>query len=215
MSFPFNPDDVMLFEETLTEEERLIMESARDYAQSKLEPRALEGNQDEIFHDEIPGEMAELGFFGATLPPEYGGSGISYTGYGLIARELERVDSGYRSMASVQSSLVMYPIYRFGTEEQKERFLPGLASGELIGCFGLTEPDHGSDPGSMETTAVRTSGVIVVSEDRSNIIESSLPMKKSLLGTTIDAYERNAPLVDARVRVSEALSRAGSPGTNG
>jgi len=157
-SFPFNPDDVMLFEETLGEEERLIMESAREYAQSKLEPRALEGNQDEIFHDEIPGEMAELGFFGATLPPEYGGSGISYTGYGLIARELERVDSAYRSMASVQSSLVMYPIYRFGTEEQKERFLPGLAEGELIGCFGLTEPDHGSDPGSMETTAVKTDG---------------------------------------------------------
>src|SRR6056297_2515628 len=157
-SFPFNPDDVMLFEETLGEEERLIMESAREYAQSKLEPRALEGNQDEIFHDEIPGEMAELGFFGATLPPEYGGSGISYTGYGLIARELERVDSGYRSMASVQSSLVMYPIYRFGTEEQKERFLPGLAEGELIGCFGLTEPDHGSDPASMSTTAVKTDG---------------------------------------------------------
>jgi glutaryl-CoA dehydrogenase len=100
-SFPFNPDDVMLFEETLGEEERLIMESARDYAQSKLEPRALEGNQDEIFREEIPSEMAELGFFGATLPPEYGGSGISYTGSGLIARELERVDSAYRSMASV------------------------------------------------------------------------------------------------------------------
>lgn len=173
-SFRFNPDDVMLFEETLGEEERLIMESAREYAQSKLEPRALEGNQDEIFHDEIPGEMAELGFFGATLPPEYGGSGISYTGYGLIARELERVDSAYRSMASVQSSLVMYPIYRFGTEEQKERFLPELAEGELIGCFGLTEPDHGSDPGSMETTAVKTDGGWVLNGAKMWITNSTI-----------------------------------------
>lgn len=134
------------------------MESARDYAQSKLEPRALDGNQNEVFHDEIPREMAELGLLGATIPEEYGGAGVSYTSYGLIARELERVDSGYRSFASVQSSLVMYPIYRFGTEEQKRRFLPALASAELIGCFGLTEPDHGSDPGSMTTTARKVDG---------------------------------------------------------
>ncbi len=174
MSFPFNPDDVMLFEETLGEEERLIMESAREYAQSKLEPRALEGNQEEIFHEEIPGEMADLGFFGATLPPEYGGSGVSYTAYGLLARELERVDSAYRSMASVQSSLVMYPIYRFGTEEQKERFLPGLAEGELIGCFGLTEPDHGSDPGSMETTARKTDGGWVLNGAKMWITNSTI-----------------------------------------
>jgi len=164
----------MLFEETFGEEERLIMESAREYAQTKLEPRALEGNQEEIFHDEIPGEMADLGFFGATLPPEYGGSGVSYTAYGLLARELERVDSAYRSMASVESSLVMYPIYRFGTEEQKERFLPGLADGEPIGCFGLTEPDHGSDPGSMETAAVKTDGGWVLNGAKMWITNSTI-----------------------------------------
>ena len=155
---PFNADDVFLFEQELGEEEQLIMESAREYAQSKLEPRALEGNQQEIFHKDIPKEMAELGLLGATIPEEYGGAGVSYTAYGLIARELERVDSAYRSFASVQSSLVMHPINLFGTEEQKQRFLPALAAADLIGCFGLTEPDHGSDPGSMKTTARKVDG---------------------------------------------------------
>ena|SRR5690625_1919904 len=155
---PFNADDVFLFEQELGEEEQLIMESAREYAQSKLEPRALEGNQQEIFHEDIPKEMAELGLLGATIPEEYGGAGVSYTAYGLIARELERVDSAYRSFASVQSSLVMHPINIFGTEEQKQRFLPALAAADLIGCFGLTEPDHGSDPGSMKTTARKVDG---------------------------------------------------------
>lgn len=155
---PFNIDDAFLFEQMLSEEDRLVMQSAREYAQASLEPRALEGNQDEVFHPEIPGEMAEMGLLGSTIPEEYGGLGASYTAYGLIARELERVDSGYRSFASVQSSLVMYPIYDFGTEEQRQRFLPGLASSELIGCFGLTEPNHGSDPGSMETTALKVDG---------------------------------------------------------
>ncbi len=155
---PFNADDVFLFEQELGEEEQLIMESAREYAQSKLEPRALEGNQQEIFHKDIPKEMAELGLLGATIPEEYGGAGVSYTAYGLIARELERVDSAYRSFASVQSSLVMHPINIFGTEEQKQRFLPALAAADLIGCFGLTEPDHGSDPGSMKTTARKVDG---------------------------------------------------------
>ena len=154
----FDCDDALLFEELLSEEDRMIMEASRQYAQSKLEPRALEANQQEIFHHEIPRELGALGFLGATIPPEYGGAGASYTAYGLIARELERVDSGYRSFCSVQSSLVMYPIYAHGTEELRSRFLPGLASGELIGCFGLTEPDHGSDPGSMKTTATRVDG---------------------------------------------------------
>lgn len=156
--FSFNVDDAYLFEEMLGEEDRLIMESAREYAQTRLEPRALEGNQDEVFHEDIPREMGELGLLGATIPPEYGGSGVSYTAYGLIAREMERVDSGYRSFCSVQSSLVMHPIHKFGTEEQRQRFLPKLATAELIGCFGLTEPDHGSDPGSMKTTALRVDG---------------------------------------------------------
>lgn len=154
----FNADDPLLFESMLSEEDRLVMESAREYAQTRLEPRALEGNQDEVFHEDIPREMGRLGLLGAALPEEYGGAGVSHTAYGLIARELERVDSAYRSFASVQSSLVMHPIFTFGTEEQKRRFLPELATGELIGCFGLTEPDHGSDPGAMKSTARRVDG---------------------------------------------------------
>ncbi|HET8864382.1 MAG TPA: acyl-CoA dehydrogenase [Gracilimonas sp.] len=154
----FNIDDAFLFESELNEEDRLIMETARDYAQSKLEPRALKGNTEEYFDQSIAREMGEMGLLGVTIPEEYGGSEASYTAYGLIAREVERVDSGYRSFMSVQSSLVMYPISEFGTEEQKQKFLPKLASGEMIGCFGLTEPDHGSDPGSMVTTAVKTDG---------------------------------------------------------
>jgi len=154
----FNIDDAYLFESELNEEDRLIMETARDYAQSKLEPRALKGNTEEYFDQSIAREMGEMGLLGVTIPEEYGGSEASYTAYGLIAREVERVDSGYRSFMSVQSSLVMYPISAFGTEEQKQKFLPKLATGEMIGCFGLTEPDHGSDPGSMVTTAVKTDG---------------------------------------------------------
>jgi len=154
----FNPDDAFLFESLLSEDDRMVMESAREFAQTQLEPRALEGNQEGIFHDEIPREMAELGLLGPSIDPEYGGAGVTHTASGLIARELERVDSEYRPFASVQSSLVMYPISIFGTEEQKLRFLPKLASAELIGCFGLTEPDAGSDPGSMVTTAKKADG---------------------------------------------------------
>ncbi len=154
----FNIDDPFQFESELTEDDRMIMESAREYAQSKLEPRALDGNQEEVFDIGMAKEMGDLGLLGATIDPEYGGVGASQTAYGLIAREVERVDSGYRSFMSVQSSLVMYPISIFGTGEQKERFLPKLATGEMIGCFGLTEPDHGSDPGSMVTTALKTDG---------------------------------------------------------
>ena len=151
-------DDVLHLEDTLSEEEGLIQQSARRYAQDRLEPRALEGNQEEIFHMEIVKEMGEIGLLGSFIPEKYGGAEVSYTAYGLVARELERIDSGYRSFMSVQSSLVMLPIWKFGTEEQRTTFLPRLAAGELIGCFGLTEPNHGSDPGSMETTAVRADG---------------------------------------------------------
>lgn len=154
----FNIDDAYLFESELSEDDKMIMETAREYAQTRLEPRALKGNQEEIFDMEIAKEMGDLGLLGATIDPKYGGVGASQTAYGLVAREVERVDSGYRSFMSVQSSLVMYPISTFGTEEQKQRFLPRLATGEIIGCFGLTEPDHGSDPGSMVTTAVKTDG---------------------------------------------------------
>lgn len=154
----FNIDDALLFESELNEEDRLIMETARDYAQANLEPRALKGNTEEYFDQDIAKEMGEMGLLGINIPEEYGGAGASYTAYGLVAREVERVDSGYRSFMSVQSSLVMYPISIFGTEEQKHRFIPKLASGEMIGCFGLTEPDHGSDPGSMVTTALKVDG---------------------------------------------------------
>lgn len=154
----FNIDDPYQFESLLSDDDKMIMEAAREYAQSKLEPRALKGNQEEYFDISMAKEMGELGLLGSTVGPAYGGSGASYTAYGLIAREVESVDSGYRSFMSVQSSLVMHPIEAYGTEEQKNKYLPALASGELIGCFGLTEPDHGSDPGSMTTTAVKTGG---------------------------------------------------------
>ena len=152
----FNIDDAFLFESELGEEDRLIMETARDYAQTSLEPRALKGNTEEFFDMSIAQEMGEMGLLGVNIPEEYGGAGASYTAYGLVAREVERVDSGYRSFMSVQSSLVMYPISIFGTEQQKHKYIPRLASGEIIGCFGLTEPDHGSDPGGMVTTAMKT-----------------------------------------------------------
>ena len=151
-------DDAFLMESMLGEEERLILQTSHRYAQDKLEPRALEGNQDEVFHEEIPREMGALGLLGSFIPFEYGGAGVSYTSYGLVARELERVDSGYRSFMSVQTSLVMLPIFKFGTEQQRRKYLPRLARGEIIGCFGLTEPNHGSDPGSMETTASPVAG---------------------------------------------------------
>jgi glutaryl-CoA dehydrogenase len=154
----FNIDDAFLFESELGEEDRLIMETARDYAQSSLEPRALKGNTEEFFDQDIAREMGEMGLLGVNIPEEYGGAGASYTAYGLVAREVERVDSGYRSFMSVQSSLVMYPISIFGSEEQKQKYIPRLAAGEIIGCFGLTEPDHGSDPGGMLTTAMKTDG---------------------------------------------------------
>ncbi|MCH8569535.1 MAG: acyl-CoA dehydrogenase [Balneolales bacterium] len=154
----FNIDDPYQFESMLGEDDRMIMETAREYAQNHLEPRACEGNQEGIFDMDIPKEMASLNLLGAVIPEEYGGIGASYTAYGLIAREIERVDSSYRSFLSVQSSLVMHPIHVFGTEEQKRKYLPKLAAAELIGCFGLTEPDHGSDPSSMVTTATKTNG---------------------------------------------------------
>ncbi|NAW35668.1 acyl-CoA dehydrogenase [Halomonas alimentaria] len=152
---PVTWDDPFRLIDQLSEEERMVHQTARDYCQEKLLPRVLEANRHEIFHREIMNEMGELGLLGATIDG-YGCAGLNYVSYGLIAREVECVDSGYRSAMSVQSSLVMYPIHAFGSEEQREKYLPKLASGEWVGCFGLTEPDHGSDPGGMATRATRT-----------------------------------------------------------
>jgi len=150
-------DDPLLIEDQLTDEERMIRDSARAYCEEQLMPRVTEANRLERFHREIMNEMGELGFLGATIEG-YGCAGVNNVSYGLIAREVERVDSGYRSALSVQSSLVMYPIYEFGSEAQRQKYLPKLACGDWIGCFGLTEPDHGSDPGGMVTRATKTDG---------------------------------------------------------
>jgi len=166
MNKPFSPsrpelghfswDDPFLIETQLSEDERMLRDAARAYAQEKLQPRVIAAYRDEVTDADIFREMGEMGLLGVTLPEEYGGLGASYVAYGLIAREVERVDSGYRSMMSVQSSLVMYPIHAYGSEEQRRTYLPGLAAGTLIGCFGLTEPDAGSDPGGMKTRAEKT-----------------------------------------------------------
>jgi glutaryl-CoA dehydrogenase len=155
---PFDWTDPLALDGQLSDEERLIRDAAHDYAQAKLQPRVLSAFREERFDRDILSEFGAQGFLGATLPEEYGGAGATYVAYGLINREVERVDSGYRSAMSVQSSLVMYPIYAYGSEAQKRRYLPRLATGEIVGCFGLTEPDHGSDPGSMVTRAARIDG---------------------------------------------------------
>ena len=153
----FNWQDPLLLEENLSEDERIVMDSARNYCQEKLMPRVLMANRNEIFDRDIMLEMGELGLLGATIEG-YDCAGLNYVSYGLIAREVERVDSGYRSAMSVQSSLVMHPIYKYGSEEQKQKYLPKLATGEWIGCFGLTEPDAGSDPAGMKTRAKKING---------------------------------------------------------
>jgi glutaryl-CoA dehydrogenase len=154
----FNWEDPLDLEGELTEEERMVRDTARGYAQDKLFPRVLTAYREERFDREIMSEMGALGLLGATVPEEYGGAGLGYVAYGLIAREVERVDSGYRSAMSVQSSLVMHPILAYGTPAQRRKYLPKLARGEIVGCFGLTEPDHGSDPGSMVTRAEKAPG---------------------------------------------------------
>ncbi len=154
---PFDWADPLQLDAELTSEERMVRDSARDFCQDRLMSRVKEGFRHETFDRAIMTEMGEVGFLGITLPEQYGGAAMSYVNYGLVAREVERVDSGYRSAMSVQNSLVMYPIYAYGTEEQRRRYLPKMAKGEFVGCFGLTEPDHGSDPGGMKTKAVKTS----------------------------------------------------------
>ena len=160
---PFNWEDPFDLESQLTEEERMIRDAAHGFAQSELQPRVIAAFREEVDAPELFPLMGQAGLLGATIPEEFGGAGAGYVAYGLIAREIERVDSGYRSMASVQSSLVMHPIYAFGSDEQRRKYLPGLAAGTLIGCFGLTEPDAGSDPAGMKTYAKKDGDDYVIS----------------------------------------------------
>ncbi|GAB3453552.1 acyl-CoA dehydrogenase [Insolitispirillum peregrinum] len=170
----FQWEDPFLLDGQLSEDEKLIRDSARAYCQDQLQPRVLSAYREERFDREIMSEMGELGLLGATLPEEFGGAGASHVAYGLIAREVERVDSGYRSAMSVQSSLVMHPIYAYGSDEQKKKYLPKLASGEIVGCFGLTEPDAGSDPGSMRTRAKKVDGGYLISGQKMWITNSPI-----------------------------------------
>jgi len=170
----FQWDDPLDLTSRLSEEERMVADAARAYAREKLLPRVVSAWAQERFDREIMNEMGALGFLGPTLPEEYGGAGVNNVAYGLIAREIEAVDSGYRSAMSVQSSLVMYPIYEFGSEEQRRRWLPGMARGEIVGCFGLTEADGGSDPGSMRTVARPTDGGYVINGSKMWITNAPL-----------------------------------------
>ena len=170
----FHWDDPLLLSQQLSDDERMVRDAAHAYCQDKLQPRILEAFRHEKTDPAIFREMGELGLLGPTIPEQYGGPGLNYVSYGLISREVERVDSGYRSMMSVQSSLVMVPIFEFGTEAQKQKFLPKLASGEWIGCFGLTEPNHGSDPGSMITRAKKVAGGYSISGSKMWISNSPI-----------------------------------------
>lgn len=170
----FEWEDPFLLENQLNEDERMMRDATRAYAQEKLQPRVIDGFANETTDADIFREMGEMGLLGITVPKEYGGLGASYVTYGLVAREIERVDSGYRSMMSVQSSLVMYPIYAYGCEEQRQKYLPKLASGEFIGCFGLTEPDAGSDPGGMKTRAEKVQGGYILNGSKMWISNSPI-----------------------------------------
>ncbi|MDN5849419.1 MAG: acyl-CoA dehydrogenase [Nitrococcus sp.] len=174
MTAAFEWNDPLRLDEQLSEDERMVRDAAHEYAQQRLMPRILEANRHECFDREILREMGRLGLLGPTLPEEYGGAGVNHVCYGLIAREVERVDSSYRSALSVQSSLVMYPIAAFGSPQQRRKYLPRLASGEWVGCFGLTEPDHGSDPGSMTSRAQKVRGGYRLSGTKSWITNSSI-----------------------------------------
>ncbi|MDB4208833.1 acyl-CoA dehydrogenase [Amylibacter sp.] len=172
--YEFIWSDAFFLENQLSVEERMIRDTASAYCHDKLMPRIIEANRNEVFHREIMTEMGELGLLGLTIPEDFGGVGANYTSYGLVAREVERVDSGYRSAMSVQSSLVMHPIFAYGNDEQRNKYLPKLASGELVGCFGLTEPDHGSDPGGMLTRAKQVDGGYLISGAKNWITNSPI-----------------------------------------
>ena len=186
----FSWSDPLLLDQQLSEDERMVRETAYQYAQERLQPRVLEAFRHEKTDPAIFREMGELGLLGATIPEAYGGAGLNYVAYGLIAREVERVDSGYRSMMSVQSSLVMVPINEFGSEEQKQKYLPKLATGEWIGCFGLTEPNHGSDPASMQTRAKKVAGGYSLSGSKMWITNSPIADVFVVWGKTEDGLIR-------------------------
>ena len=186
----FSWEDPLLLDDQLTEDERMVRDTARDYCQDKLMSRVQNGFRNEVFDREIMNELGELGLLGATVAEEYGGAGVNHVCYGLVALEVERVDSGYRSAMSVQSSLVMYPIEAYGSEDQKRKYLPKLATGEWVGCFGLTEPDHGSDPGGMTTRAVKTDGGYIVSGAKMWITNSPIADVFVIWGKTEDGVIR-------------------------
>jgi len=187
---PFSWEDPLLLEDQLSEEERMVRDTARDYARDKLMPRILEANRHERFDRTVLNEMGELGLLGCTLPETYGCAGLNNVCYGLVAREIERVDSSYRSSLSVQSSLVMHPIHAYGTEEQRRKYLPRLASGEIVGCFGLTEPDHGSDPGGMKTRATKADGGYLLNGNKMWITNSPVADVFVVWGKTEDGVIR-------------------------
>lgn len=186
----FNWQDPLCLNQNLSDEETMVMETARAFCQEKLMPGIVDANRNEVFDRSIMTQFGELGLLGATLPEEYGGAGLNYVSYGLIAREVERVDSGYRSAMSVQSSLVMYPIYAYGAEQQRLKYLPKLATGEWVGCFGLTEPDHGSDPGSMITRARTVDGGYSLSGAKMWITNSPIADVFVVWGKTDDGQIR-------------------------
>jgi glutaryl-CoA dehydrogenase len=205
----FDWSDALLLEEQLHDDERLVRDTAREYAQQELMTRVLMANREERFDREILREMGALGLLGSTLPERYGCAAVSHVAYGLIAREVERVDSGYRSAMSVQSSLVMHPIHAYGTEAQRQRFLPGLARGELVGCFGLTEPDHGSDPGGMRSRAEKTDGgylLTVLPEDHGQDVAARLDHGRDRDGSRLRARGERLPR-DPRSRWALRLSQ--------
>ena len=196
-----NNTDILLFEEQLSDEELIIQNSAREYCQSELMPRILEANRNEIFDHSIYKEMGSMGFLGAPIQG-YGCAGVNYVSYGLIAREIERVDSSYRSAFSVQTSLAMHAIYKFGSEEQKEFYLPEMAKGNLIGCFGLTEPDAGSDPGSMKTNCKEADGGYILNGSKTWITNSPIAAEFCLdaaLEYSLDREQFSAPLASKQL----------------
>ncbi len=204
----FDWDDPLLLDQQLTDDERMVRDAAQAYCQERLAPRVLEAFRHEKTDPAIFREMGELGLLGPTIPEQYGGPGLNYVCYGLIAREVERVDSGYRSMMSVQSSLVMVPIYEFGTEAQKQKYLPKLATGEWIGCFGLTEPNHGSDPGSMVTRAKKVAGGYSLTGTKMWITNS--PDRRRVRGLGEGRRGRRSA-ASCSTRAAKGLSRAGDP----